>query len=317
MSTYTATKSGRVRHVVDALQVAHLWANKVQYEARVPGGNFHFYGDRIYSYGSHFEIARHVERKGKSCVFFTTLGYSNTTAKHISITRQACRHLTVFTFGCRFDASHKDIFEWYRGASDGALELAIKSRKGSNKRAEAFAQAARYVEEGNAFAAFFGLRARLKLKSEAEAAEAIQQAADQAKGKALRAAAKARQLLKENLAAWLAGEDCYVPYHENTYFRFIADGDEVQTSHGARFHTKDGKRAYSILRALRAKGRTFQTNGTKIPVGPWQVDSLDADGNVKAGCHFIKWREIEAFAVKAGWNTVKVQPLPAEFSEHA
>lgn len=303
-STSTATKSGRVRHVVDPRQVVHLWANKAQTNARNSTNNIFFEGDSIYSYGRHFEIARHVTHKGKSCVFFTTRGYSVTTAKHISFTRQACRHLTVFTFGTRFDAAPKDIFEYYRGAYQGSIELAVKSRKGSQKRANAFAEAARAVEEGNAFAAFFGLRTRLKLKSEAEAAEAIAQA-------------KARQLLKENLAAWLAGEDCYVPYHENTYFRFIADGDEVQTSHGARFHTKDGKRAYSILRALRAKGRTFQTNGTKIPVGPWQVDSLDADGNVKAGCHFIEWTEIEAFAAKAGWNTVKVQPLPAEFEEHA
>jgi hypothetical protein len=69
-------------------QVAHLWANRSEESGK--GSHFFFNNKTIYSYGSHFPIARHAETKdGKPCVLFTTRGYSNTTSRHISITRSA------------------------------------------------------------------------------------------------------------------------------------------------------------------------------------------------------------------------------------
>ena len=48
--------------VVSPETVAHLWANQVQQEAKNSNRSFYFYGPSIYSYGSHFEIARHVTK---------------------------------------------------------------------------------------------------------------------------------------------------------------------------------------------------------------------------------------------------------------
>jgi hypothetical protein len=45
--------------------VAHVWAHQLQSHARNKRGNFYFQGDTIYSYGSHFPIAKHVEHKGE------------------------------------------------------------------------------------------------------------------------------------------------------------------------------------------------------------------------------------------------------------
>ena len=39
-----------------------MWANQARDGAK--GSSFYFNGDTIYSYGPHFPIARHVERKG-------------------------------------------------------------------------------------------------------------------------------------------------------------------------------------------------------------------------------------------------------------
>ena len=50
----------RQKHVFDTGEVSHLWANRAQDEARNRQGNLYFTGDTIYSYGSHFPIARHV-----------------------------------------------------------------------------------------------------------------------------------------------------------------------------------------------------------------------------------------------------------------
>ena len=56
----------RTRHVYPVDMVAHLWAHRAQ-ESAPQRGNFYFDGDTIYSYGSHFPIARHVKHKGARC----------------------------------------------------------------------------------------------------------------------------------------------------------------------------------------------------------------------------------------------------------
>lgn len=79
----------------DISTVAHLWANKAQGEAR-NSGNFFFSGDTIYSYGYHFPIAKHMAgSQGENGVLFTERTYSNTTATHIQVVRQAANHLNI------------------------------------------------------------------------------------------------------------------------------------------------------------------------------------------------------------------------------
>jgi hypothetical protein len=69
--------------------VAHLFANQLQDEARTQTNNFYFWGDRIFSYGSHFVIAKHYN----GVLLFTLRSYSNTTAKHINHVANASNHL--------------------------------------------------------------------------------------------------------------------------------------------------------------------------------------------------------------------------------
>jgi hypothetical protein len=81
------TKNKRVRHVVPAQEVAHLWIHQIQDEAREQGGRFYFEKDVIYSYGSHFPIARVLPKK--NIVLFTTQTYSPSTSKHCWTVRGA------------------------------------------------------------------------------------------------------------------------------------------------------------------------------------------------------------------------------------
>ena len=85
-------------------EIAHLWAHQTQDNARNPGGNFYFNGKSIFSYGSHFEIARlSTGPGGNPLVLMTPRTYSNTTAKHICDVRQAIRGMEVLTVP-NFDA---------------------------------------------------------------------------------------------------------------------------------------------------------------------------------------------------------------------
>jgi hypothetical protein len=59
----------RQRHIFPSCEIPHLWMHQVQEEARNSNGSLYFSGPTIYSYGSHFPIARHVENKrGKKAI---------------------------------------------------------------------------------------------------------------------------------------------------------------------------------------------------------------------------------------------------------
>ena len=120
-------KRTRTVHPVD--MVAHLWANRTQDYARNPGHNFYFSGETIYSYGSHFPIARHVESKRGRAVLFTTRSYSATTAGHKCTVAGACRHLTVFHVADVTGSDCRKQFAEYRAAYMALVGKYAKARQ--------------------------------------------------------------------------------------------------------------------------------------------------------------------------------------------
>lgn len=75
-------------------KLVSTWLRQSQdYGQERSGGSFYFQGDTIYSYGSHFPIAKLAKApNGEACIFVTTRTYSNTTAKHCSKVQQGIRN---------------------------------------------------------------------------------------------------------------------------------------------------------------------------------------------------------------------------------
>jgi hypothetical protein len=71
-------------------EIAHIWANQLEYNGQE--ANLFRRGKTIYSYGYHFPIAKHLDYK---TILMTTRSYSNSTAKHIGLVRQAISHKDV------------------------------------------------------------------------------------------------------------------------------------------------------------------------------------------------------------------------------
>lgn len=270
--------------------VAHLWANRTQSKGRNGSGTLYFEGDTIYSYGSHFPVARHVERKGQRCVLFTAKGYSNTTAAHKSDVRGAIpagvRVFTVEQVGC--DLSHRANLKMYK------TEVEHHLRKVGSARTQAGYYAGRVrllVEEANAYAEFFGLSSRLEMphidfdKLHAEDAERKRKQAE-----------KRRADLAKRFPDWLAGKHVRTGHDEPVWLRLKADGETVETSRGAEFPLDHAKRVLPLIRS----GRAYQHTDHAEPVGHFRIDAVDTDGNVRAGCHTVLRSEIERFAATLG-----------------
>lgn len=78
------------------------------------------------------------------------------------------------------------------------------------------------------------------------------------------------------------------------------DPDTIETSRGADFPIKHALRALPIIRRVVATGESWHTNGHTIHLGPFQIDAIEADGTVKAGCHTVTIDEIELIAKELG-----------------
>lgn len=112
----------RQREVYPTKEVAHLWMHKAQLSARNQQGNLYYRDSTIYSYGSHFPIARHVTNgKGEDAVLFTTRSYSSTTAKHLRLVRCAVPDSVPMLMVTRPDAS--DMMKYSREKGELVTKL--------------------------------------------------------------------------------------------------------------------------------------------------------------------------------------------------
>lgn len=300
-------KVKRQRQVFPIDEIAHLWAHQAQDSARNSQGNFYFEGPTIYSYGSHFPIAMHVTQGRRKAILFTTRGYSNTTAKHLSIVRRAIPadvqvfHVSLGGYRLDHDAHLKE----YREQITDGIETVRRSRNGATWMLQNVIKTA---AEMRLYAKFFKVPAGVvplpkkreldALRAESivkhERAMARQEARDTESRRKREEQARLDALeLPEKIARWRAGE--YFGWNVKIPTMLRIKGDEVETSLGARVPLDHAKRVLPFVLQLHNKGQEWRTNGHTLHLGHYQLDRIDTDG-VHAGCHHIGWDEVERFA---------------------
>lgn len=77
-------------------------------------------------------------------------------------------------------------------------------------------------------------------------------------------------------------------------------GGRLITSQSAEVPLTHAIRAFRFLKLCREKGTAWRANGKTLAVGHFRVDSIDAQGNFRAGCHAINWPEVETVARLVG-----------------
>lgn len=293
-----------MRKVVSSSEVSHLWAHQSQSEARNANNSVYFSGDTIYSYGSHFPMAKHVKNKaGKSAVLFTTAHYSVTTCRpcrasgHCSMARSAVSHLTVFdvpNVKAETTSEHKANLADYAKRITDAL---LKASRARTSKEWLHSQALELRTEAIKYAEFFKL-AYSKLPSVPALDSNLLEKIRHTEAKRI-ATERKRKLAesREAIALWRNGEP-YVrlPYGSPDMLRVSADGESIETSRGVSFPISHAKRGLALVRMVRQSGETWQTNGHTCMLGHYRIDSILPDGTVKAGCHTVSYSEIERIA---------------------
>lgn len=317
----------REKHVFDTGEIPHLWFHKTQADARNAAGNLYFQGDTIYSYGSHFPIAKHVKNSSgrKSAILFTTRGYSVTTSGHINAVRAAIPKNTLVFSVLHPNDGPRSCMTHYVETIESLAKSAF-SRKMETTRNSDAESALATVFECRKFCAFFKLKTpkfpklpkidkkklalqRLAIKHRQETKDARNRAEWEAydarkKAEAEEWAAKSVEIIE----AWRNGDSSARlrnPESLPVMLRirtFNADDDvqlaiaRVETSRGAQVPISDAIRGLRFVRAVVAKGQPYQRNGHTLRLGHYAIDRIDADGTLHAGCHVIPYSEIERIA---------------------
>lgn len=101
---------------------------------------------------------------------------------------------------------------------------------------------------------------------------------------------------------WQAGRrhDCPKPERKNGAAFVRRLGDELATSMGASVPWRHAVRAFQFVALCRARGKGWRANGQSVRVGHFHVDSISREGDMRAGCHFFEWRDMEALAKREG-----------------
>jgi hypothetical protein len=82
------------------------------------------------------------------------------------------------------------------------------------------------------------------------------------------------------------------------------DGERLETSHGADVPWDHAVKAFRFIRLCVERGEAFHTNGRTVRVGPFKVDSIAANGDMKAGCHSFAWEVMRELAEREGVLTL-------------
>jgi len=288
-----------MRTVVTNSEVPHLWAHQSQSSARNSTGSLFFEGPTIYSYGQHFPIATHVTNKRKEkAILLTTRHYSVTTSGHVSnVAYSIPKSVQVFHVDLGdlnkwrgFDA--KAAIRVYNERIDQHERKAAKARADYSRNYE-LGRAAEIRNEALTFAKFYGLRLKVRnIATDLDAVKAAVNADAARKAKATKdAKAKQEREYADAIQKWLKGEYANLPYGIDTMLR-VKDG-EVETSRGARFPVEHARRGLVLVEAVRAAGEPWKRNGHTCHLGHYQIDSIDANGTVHAGCHVVSYKAIE------------------------
>lgn len=296
-----------MRRVHTSDMVCHLWANERQSDARNSSGSLYFRDSTIYSYGSHFPMARH----NRGVVLITTRTHSVTTAKHLSMVRSAIGHLRIIpcsNVSAETTQEHQANLQAMREEFYTALDKATRARTYTQHYMDS---AKDLIEHHTTYRAVFGeaLDEPLVINEEwrKEAQGRVKAQATIVKERKRQATLREEQRrieLLHDLEEWKNNTNIIYRTFSGlpVALRLSEDGENVQTSQGADVPVGHALRLWKKVKAIQAgTEQPYLQNGHTEHAGVFEVQSIDAQGTLIAGCHTITFEAMREFAGKMGW----------------
>lgn len=309
-----------MKHVFNTNEVAHVWANQLQNDARNQQGNFYFEGKTIYSYGGHFPIAVLTGENNHFCLF-TTRSYSNTTSKHIQYVRRAASHKEII-YCLHPDEAARNYHTNNINQFFYEIDNIAKKLEKAKKPEKYFNEIEGVKSRLNKYCDFFKIKLTNAQKSKISFTNA-----QEYKEAVIKANAA---LKKENAAKYKLGQKVYSngieawkefkesdykklisPKEQTAYYYFIREsgiemnvtnlrtnGKIIQTTKHIELPVNVGKRYYDFYNKIIANGGCKGDCNYKML--DYEVKEASKDFLI-VGCHNIPSNEIKEIAAKLNW----------------
>lgn len=306
-----------MKHVVGDSEVAHLWANHIQEDARNSRNSIYFDKEIIYSYGRHFPIAAHITGKKKQkAILFTLDSYSVTTAKHIRIVRAASSHLRKIyawklpdiTIGGKADFPDwriNDNFELWKKEAERILVYLSKAKK-PGKYLSQIQEIQHQVQE---FADFFGKKVPAGLK-QILSVTSKEEFSGWKEKEDKRGRAAERRKVKKLLALRKEQEEKFRKFEisrvsvfteraNRAILRYNKKTKRIETSLESQIPEEIAKKFYHFILRVIEKGGCSDSECSYQVMG-YDVSEINAS-EIRVGCHTITMEEINNLAKKLKW----------------
>lgn len=296
-----------------AEQTIHVWAQQLQEEGRC--SNVFFENTKVlYSYGYHFPLAVFLD---DNTVLINGSSYSVTTSKQQNYVRGAVRHKDIISAPTNIiklviDSADKkyikrECAEYVNQVVSEKLKLAAKRRKKPVAQYDVNEAVTVYRNIEKLFEI-------LKIKSlknvvrvnidelEADATSRIENVKvllSKEKEADKRKTQKVIKIFKSG--GVITSENQMLLRRLDTVYMRPVGEHEIHTTHGARFLIKEARKAFNLIGVVKESGEDQNFNLNKPMLGHFRIDTISSEGDVTAGCHYIKYDEIERNAKLLGW----------------
>lgn len=254
----------------NANDVIHLFAQRTKDHART--SNCFFYGDKIYSYGYHYELARFIDDK---TILINDKGYSRTTNKQIGIIRYATRqYKQFFTTQCDIQLVNYQIKSLF-----DKLKVAKKPEKYINGMLSLWQSLNEYItytknKNTKKDVRYKEIKSIINKIQKENSTEQLQAAH---KIELKRKKEREEKQIKQTLTKFYNYEINSFRIGDKDYLRLSLDKEKIETSQGIKVYIDEATKLYRLI------SNNVDIKGHRI--GGYIVTSIN--GTLKIGCHNI------------------------------
>jgi len=258
-------------------ECVHTFAQRTQNNGRTPNRSIFFEGDKIYSYGYHYELGRFLDDK---TILINDEGYSVSTGKHISLL-------------CGATSQYK---QYYKTKTD--INIVYRDIMYLKKKLSKARKPQMYISQiyrlWNSFNEYINERKRNELRKYKEYKElllfvdslqeetSIQDLKDWAKEEERKKKDKEKKQLIKSLSKFREYKKDYFRIGGKDYLRLSKCAQFVETSQGVKIDVNEAKRYLKLLKS------GAMMRGAKVG----NYTTISFDKLLRIGCHNISKEQI-------------------------
>lgn len=266
-----------MKTVFNNYDTVHTFAQQTQYEGRNTTNTIFFEGNKIYSYGYHYLLGEFLDR---NTILINDTGYSNTTAKHISILMGATSQYKQY-YKTRVD--FKMVYSKIKSLNEKYFK-ARKPEKYLNEILSLWDSLNTYINDRKLKnikkqKEYKDLKKFIKFLDVSDPNALNEWRKEQQRKKKL----KEKRELKEKLKKFLSYEIKHFRINGFDYLRLSKCKEYVETSQGVKVELKEAKRYLKLLQS------GISMRGEKIGY----YTTISFDKLLRIGCHNIQKEQIK------------------------